>query len=107
MERPNVELPILRNFEISNLKNNNSQVTRFFISNFLLFSRFVKFFEYSKNIYDTLANWKFLEFRWFNELLNFENLLIFDFEQFHKFDDFRYCKLEKYIEFFPTWKTKI
>ena len=35
-------------------------------------------------MYDNLLNSKFLEFRYFYELSNFENFLIFEIEQFQK-----------------------
>ena len=54
LKRPNVEQPIFRKFETSNIKITKVELFDFFIFKFIS--------QNTLKIYDNLPNWKFLEF---------------------------------------------
>ena len=59
LEGPNVERPIFRNFEISNVKITKDELFDFLIFEFIfLFVLIIR----TLKIYDNLRNWEFLEF---------------------------------------------
>ena len=57
LDRPNVERPIFRNFEISNINIKRHKLLDFLFSNFV-----IHFFQLFSNIYDNLSNCKFSGF---------------------------------------------
>ena len=60
LERPNVEQPIFRKFETSNIEIIKVELFDFFQNLFLIFTSV--FIVRTLKIYDILPNWKFLEF---------------------------------------------
>ena len=94
LERPNVERPIFRKFETSNI-----EITKSSYSIFLFSIQFLIFIVQTLKIYDNLSNWKFLEYLNFYKWSNFENFLIFEIVQFQKLDIFGIFKFLQIVKF--------
>ena len=99
-----LERPKTLKFRNLSYQNNKSRIIQFFYFQIcFIFLRSVEFFEHLKYMYDNLRNWKFLVLLLFYKFLNFENLLIFEIEQFQKFNYFMNSSTMR-ISWFYNWE---